>query len=160
MDFNKFTENSLKVLQNSQNLAEEKHNSEIQQSHLLYSLITLSNSIIYELLSKMNVKVNELVNDLESNINKMAKVSGGQVYLSVKANETLTMAFKIAENMKDEFVSVEHIFIALMRTADASVTDLFKKYNINEKTFKEELIKIRGNTKVTTQNPEETYNVL
>ncbi len=161
MNFEKFTENSLKVLQSSESLASENKSPELQQVHILYSLLTIDGSLIYEILQGQGINVSSLIVDVNAEINKLPKVSGGdRVYLSQKANEALNYAFEIAKNMKDEYVSVEHIFLALIEKCDAKVQDLLKKYNINKNNFLQVLKNIRGNTNVTNQNPEDTYNVL
>ncbi len=161
MDINKFTENSIKVLQQSQDLAVGLKSPQIEESHLLYCLLTYDNSLIYEIVQSMVKNVGELIEELDKeNKNKPQVSGGGQVYLSSKTNEILEKSQEIAKNMKDEYVSVEHIFISFIDNAGAIIQNLLKKYGINKKQFLEKLKEIRGNTNVTNQNPEETYNVL
>jgi len=161
MNFEKFTQKSLESLQIAQSTANENGNAGIEQQHLLYGLLTVGDSLIYELLKSANVSVNNLINDCTIEINKLPKVSGSsQSYLSNAANQVLEISFKVAVSMKDEFVSVEHIFISLLDNANNAILNLFKKYSITKDMFLEKLKKVRGNTKVTNQNPEDTYNVL
>ena len=161
MDLNNFTENSVKAIQRAMNMAMENGNAQIEQLHLLHSLLTISDSLIANLLQSMGVNVSELIKDLEQKISRLSKVSGGgQAYLSQSCNNVLQNAMQVAKKMGDEYVSVEHIFLAILDYADSDVKELFTKHNIKKSQFLEELKKVRGNTKVTTQNPEDTYDVL
>ena len=161
MDLNNFTENSVKAIQQAMNMAMENGNAQIEQLHLLHSLLTISDSLIANLLQSMGVNVSELIKDLEQKISRLSKVSGGgQAYLSQSCNNVLQNAMQVAKKMGDEYVSVEHIFLAILDYADSDVKELFTKHNIKKSQFLEELKKVRGNTKVTTQNPEDTYDVL
>ena len=161
MNFEKFTENSLKVLQNSEALARDNNNLSIEQLHIFNSLLTLDNSLIYEILQSIKIDIKALIDETYNQIKNLPKIDKlNQIYLSSKASEVLNYAFEIAKNMKDEYVSVEHIFLALIEKCDVKIQDLLKKYNINKNTFLQELKNIRGNTNVTNQNPEDTYNVL
>ena len=162
MDYNKFTENSMKALSNSQELATTYGNSQIEQIHILYSLNTINNSLIYELLSNLGINVTEFNNEVLQAIQKLPKISGGNsgVYLSQELSNCLNIAFQKAKNMGDDYVSVEHIFLALLEKPDSNVNQIIKKYNITEQNFLQQLKQVRGNTKVENQNPEETYDVL
>ena len=161
MDLNQFTENSIKAIQQAISTAQTNGNPQIEQSHILHALLTLSDSLIANLLLKMGVDVNGLINELVDINNKYAKVSGGQEpYLSQDTNLVLNSSMQIAKGMGDEYVSVEHIFLALLDNANSSLKTLFNKYNIKKSQFLEELKKVRGNTKVTSQTPEDTYDVL
>ena len=161
MDINKFTENSIRVLQDSQNLAVKLKSPQIEESHLLYCLLTYDNSLIYEIIQSISNSAAAIIDELDrENSNKPQVSGGGQVYLSSKTNEILEHAQEIADNMKDEYVSVEHIFISILDNAGTNIQNLLKKYNINKKQFLEKLKEVRGNTSVINQNPEETYNVL
>lgn len=162
MDFNKFTENSIKAIQQAVENAKQNSNQQIQDEHILHALLSMPNSLILSLLQKIQVDVNALLGELYSMIQKMPKVQGTgyEPYLSNSANSVLQTAITTAQNMKDEYVSVEHIFLALLDCAKQSLKELFGKYNINKTQFLQELKKVRGNTKVTTQNPEDTYDVL
>jgi len=133
MNFEKFTQKSLESLQIAQSTANENGNAGIEQQHLLYGLLTVGDSLIYELLKSANVSVNNLINDCTIEINKLPKVSGSsQSYLSNAANQVLEISFKVAVSMKDEFVSVEHIFISLLDNANNAILNLFKKYKIKK----------------------------
>lgn len=161
MNFEKFTENSLKVLQNSETLARDNNNQSIEQLHIFNSLLTLDNSLIYEIMQSIKIDIKALIDETYNQIKSLPKIDKlNQIYLSSKVNEVLNYAFEIAKNMKDEYVSVEHIFLSLVEKCDVKIQDLLKKYNINKNTFLQELKNIRGNTNVTNQNPEDTYNVL
>ena len=161
MDFNQFTENSINAIQQAINEAQNNGNQLIEQTHILNALLNISNSLIYSLLLKLGVNVNNLITELQELNSKYPKVSGGgQPYLSQESNVTLNNAIEISKNMGDEYVSVEHIFIALIDNANPTLKKLFNKYQITKSKFLEELKKVRGNTKVTNQNPEDTYDVL
>ena len=160
MNFEKFTENSIKTLQMAESIAKEKQHSCVENLHILYALLTIDNSLITEVLQGINVDVLKLSNEINSQITASPKVSGGQVFLEGKAVESLEKAFKIAESMHDEYISVEHIFLSLIENGDGKIKEIFKNYKITREIFLHELKKIRGNTTVTNQNPEETYNVL
>lgn len=161
MDLNNFTENSVKAIQQAMNMAMQNGNAQIEQIHIFHALLTLSDSLLASLLQKMGVNVNALIDDIEQKISRLAKVSGGQQpYLSQDLNLVLQNAISIAKSMQDEYVSVEHIFLSLLDNANSEIKSLFSKYSIKKSQFLEELKKVRGNTKVTTQNPEDTYDVL
>ncbi|MBE7082947.1 MAG: ATP-dependent chaperone ClpB [Clostridiales bacterium] len=160
MDFNKFTQNSILAVQNAQTLASENASSEIGSLHLIYSLLSLDNSLICEILNLCKVDTVELVNYVNNQINNLPKISGGQVYLSNSVSEILNKALTIAKNMGDDYVSVEHIFLAMFEVKDAKIQQIFNQFNITKDQFLKQLKNIRGNTKVTNQNPEDTYNVL
>ena len=131
MNTQKFTQKSLEAVQSAQSAALEHKNTQIDQQHLLYGLLTQSDGLIPQMLVKMNVSVNGLLNDTEREIKNLPYGSGsGQLYLSGELNMVLEQAEKMAENMKDDFVSVEHIFMALINSPNDAVKRLFKKYNI------------------------------
>ena len=161
MNTQKFTQKSLEAVQQAQSLAIQHKNTQIDQQHLLYALLSQSDGLIPQMLVKMNVSVNGLLNDTEREINNLPYGSGsGQMYLSGELNMALEEAEKMAENMKDEFVSVEHIFMALVNSPNNSLKKLFEKYNITKNEFMKQLKAVRGNARVTSENPEETYDVL
>lgn len=161
MNTQKFTQKSLEAVQSAQSAALEHKNTQIDQQHLLYGLLTQSDGLIPQMLVKMNISVNGLLNDCEKEIKNLPYGSGsGQLYLSGELNMVLEQAEKMAENMKDDFVSVEHIFMALINSPNEAVKRLFKKYNITKDEFMKQLKAVRGNARVTSENPENTYDVL
>ena len=164
MDIQKFTQKSIEAIQKAQNLAIEHENSQIDQEHLLYALLIGDNSLIKELLKKMNVS-DEFEKAIKREIeNKPSMHSNArqmdQVYISRDTDEALTDAQNTAEKMKDEYVSVEHIMIGLIDKANSKLKELFRTFNINKNNFLKVLSEVRGNTRVTTDNPEGTYDVL
>lgn len=160
MDFQKWTEKSLSAIQNADNLAKEFGNSQIEQEHLLYSLLTQENGLIPELIKSLGINLSQITNAVSEKINKLSKVSGGQVYMSNDLNQALNEAEKQAKNMQDEYVSVEHIFLALIQKANRELSEIFKQFNITRDAVLKVLKSVRGNQRVTSQNPEDTYNVL
>ena len=164
MDIQKFTQKSIEAIQNAQNLAIEHENSQIDQEHLLYALLVGENSLIKELLKKMNVS-DEFENAIKREIdNKPSMHSNArqmdQVYISRDTDEALTDAQNTAEKMQDEYVSVEHIMIGLIDKANSKLKELFRTFKIDKNGFLKVLSEVRGNTRVTTDNPEGTYDVL
>ena len=165
MNLQKFTQKSIEAIQNAQNLTIENHNSQVEQEHILLALIEQSDSLIKELLKKMNVS-DEFINEIKKNIENKPKMMSANlnqsenIYVSNDTNICLNKAEEIAKNMKDEYVSVEHIMISLIENANQNLKSLFKKYNITKNAFLKVLSNVRGNTRVTTDNPESTYNVL
>ena len=164
MDIQKFTQKSIEAIQKAQNLAIEHENSQIDQEHLLYALLVGENSLIKELLKKMNVS-DEFENAIKREIdNKPSMHSNArqmdQVYISRDTDEALTDAQNTAEKMKDEYVSVEHIMIGLIDKANSKLKELFRTFKIDKNGFLKVLSEVRGNTRVTTDNPEGTYDVL
>ena len=164
MNMQKFTQKSLEAIQNSQNIAIENQNAQVEQEHLLLALIDQENSLIKELLKKMGTS-EEFEQKLKSNIENKPKMTGGArpsdgIYVSQDVDITLTNAEKIAKNMKDEYISVEHIMISIFENANREIKELFKKYNITKNEFLKALTSVRGNTRVTSDNPEDTYDVL
>ncbi len=165
MNAQKFTQKSLESVQAAQDMAIEYQNNAIEQAHLLYALLNQENGLIPQLMTKMNVDSQALSNSVLQKISAMPKVSGsgrqsGTVYISQNADKTLLEAEKTAKNMKDEYVSVEHIFLSLIETADSNLKEIFRAFSIDKNKFLTVLMEVRGNTKVTNQNPEETYDVL
>ena len=164
MNMQKFTQKSLEAIQESQNIATENQNAQVEQEHLLLALLKQDNSLIKELLKKMGTSEN-FENELENIISKMPKVVGGArpsngIYVSQDLDITLTNAETIAKKMKDEYVSVEHIMLSMFDNGNRKIKELFKTFNVNKSEFLKTLTSVRGNTRVTTDNPEETYDAL
>ena len=164
MNLNKFTQKSLEAVQNAQNIAVSNQNAQIEQEHLLLALLEQDNSLIKELLKKISDE-EKFENELKEKIAKSPKVTGGArpndgIYVSQDVDMSLANAETIAKNMKDDYVSVEHIMLALFDNANRELKELFKKYNITKNAFLKVLSEVRGNTRVTTDNPEETYDAL
>ena len=164
MNLDKFTKNSLEVLKKAQDLAMENNNSEVDIEHLFKSLLIIDGSLIKELLRKMKVDFT-FENKLDEIINNKPKMMGGNfnntnIYVSMYVNQALMAAEKEAEKMKDEYVSVEHIMIGIFDNLNEKLKELFREYNINKNDFLKVLKEFRGDVRVTTDNPENTYNVL
>lgn len=165
MDAQRFTKNSLLAIESAQNVALEYSNMQIQQEHLLYALLSLDNGLISQLLTKMNVNINAVTKDTLNKIKQIPGVSGpgresGKIYISQDVDKVLIASEKKAEAMKDEFISVEHIFSALIENANTNVEQIFKNHNVTQEEFLGVLAQVRGNTRVTSDSPEETYDAL
>ncbi|EEC57668.1 ATP-dependent chaperone ClpB [[Bacteroides] pectinophilus] len=163
MNINKFTQKSMEAVQGCEKLAYEYGNQEIDQEHFLYSLLNIEDSLIAGLIEKMGIDRNAFTRDVEALIQKKPKVSGsgaGQVYVSNALNKVLISAEDVAKQMGDSYVSVEHLFIALLNEPNRDVKELFKRYNVTKDGFLKALSTVRGNQKVTTDNPEATYDTL
>ena len=160
MNINKFTQKSLEAVQRTEKLAYEYGNQQIDQEHLLYSLLTIDDSLILKLFTKMGVQENQFLNEVQGAIEKLPKVSGGQVYFSQDANKVLVSAEDEAKSMGDEYVSVEHLFLSMVKQPNRAVKELFKLYNITREGFLQALSTVRGNQRVVSDNPEATYDTL
>ena len=165
MNIERFTQKSLEAIQNAQEITIENQNAQIEQQHLLLALLKQDNSLITELLKKMQIDEGGFERAVTENVNKMARISGGArqsngYYVSQDVDIVLTKSEKIAKDMKDEYVSVEHIMISLIDNANREIREIFKTYGVNKNKFLEALVKVRGNTRVTSDNPESTYDVL
>ena len=164
MNIQKFTQKSLEAIQNAQNLATENQNPQIEQEHLLLALLEQENSLIKELIKKIGNE--EIIEDeVRKNVLGKPKVTGGarqanNIYVSQDVDYVLTNAEKVAKNMKDEYVSVEHIMLSLFDNLNSDLKGLFREYGISKNDFLKALSKVRGNRRVTTDNPEETYDAL
>ena len=164
MNIQKFTQKSLEAIQNSQNIAITNQSSQVELIHVLYALLIQDDSLIKELLKKMNVS-DEFIPFLRDKISAMPKVVGtareaDKVYISQNVDIALNAAEDIAKKMKDEFVSVEHIMLAIFDNEDSTVKEILKKYNVTKLEFLKVLSLVRGNTRVTTDTPEQTYDAL
>ena len=164
MNIQKFTQKSLEAIQNSQNIAITNQSSQVELIHVLYALLIQDDSLIKELLKKMNVS-DKFIPFLRDKISAMPKVVGtareaDKVYISQNVDIALNAAEDIAKKMKDEFVSVEHIMLAIFDNEDSTVKEILKKYNVTKLEFLKVLSLVRGNTRVTTDTPEQTYDAL
>ncbi len=161
MNINKFTQKSMEAVQNCEKLAYEHGNQQLEQEHLLLSLLTLEDSLILKLITKMNLSGDMFVNEARQAVERLPKVSGaGQLYMSNDLNKVLINAEDEAKAMGDEYVSVEHLFLSMLRQPDRTVKELFKQYGINRETFLQALSTVRGNQRVVSDNPEATYDTL
>ena len=161
MDFNKFTQKSVEAVQNCQKIAYEYGNQEIDQEHLLYSLLTMEDSLIAKLVGKMEINSEGFIYQAEKLVAKCVKVSGQvQVYLSAALNQALMQAETEAQQMDDEYISVEHLFLALIAKPNKEIKELFKNFAITRDGFLKALLSVRGNQRVTSDNPEATYDSL
>ena len=161
MNINKFTQKSIEAVQRCEKLAYEHGNQQIEQAHLLYSLLTIEDSLIKNLISKMNISAEMFTDEAEREVEKLPKVSGsGQVYVSADLNKVLINAEDEAKAMGDEYVSVEHLFLSMLKQPDRAMKDLFRRYGINRETFLQVLSTVRGNQRVVSDNPEATYDTL
>ena len=160
MNVQKYTEKSLDAIRIACDIAKANNNSQVEQEHIILALIDEENSLIKELLQKMNVEAS-FRNEIENTINNMPKITGANnVYLSNSAEIALDEAEKISINMKDEYVSVEHIMLGIIEKANNNIKKIFREFKIDKNKFLKVLMEVRGNAKVTNDNPESTYNVL
>ena len=160
MNISKFTQKSLEAVQNTEKLAYEYGNQQIDQEHLLYSLLTVEDSLIFKLITKMGISGDQFRDEVQQAIGKLPKVSGGQVYFSNYANKVLVNAEDEAKAMGDEYVSVEHLFLAMLKQPNKAVKELFRLYGITKESFLQALSTVRGNQRVVSDNPEATYDTL
>ena len=160
MNINKFTQNSMQAVQGCEKVAYEYGNQEIEQEHLLYALVTQNDSLILKLLEKMGIQKELFINRVEEALRKRTKVQGGQVYIGQDLNKALIHAEDEATQMGDEYISVEHIFLALIKQPNREVKAIFKEFNITRERFLQVLSSVRGNQRVTSDNPEATYDTL
>ncbi|MBU9745335.1 ATP-dependent chaperone ClpB [Lachnospiraceae bacterium ASD3451] len=160
MNISKFTQKSIQAVNDCEKLAYEYGNQEIEQEHLLYSLLTQEDSLILKLIEKMEIQPQYFVNRVEQGLQKRVKVSGGNVYVGQNLNKALLSAEEEAKQMGDEYVSVEHLFLALIRQPNQEIKTIFKEFGITRDRFLQALSTVRGNQRVTTDNPEATYDTL
>lgn len=165
MNAQKLTQKSIEAVQSAQDIAIEYQNNAIEPEHLMYSLLNQENGLIPQLMTKMNIENQSISNSVLSVISQMPKVSGsgrqsGTVYISNEADRIMVNAEQQAKNMKDEYVSVEHIFLAIIENPTSKLKEILKVFSVDKNKFLKVLMEVRGNTKVTNQNPEETYDVL
>ena len=160
MNINKFTQKSLQAVQNCERIAMDYGNQEIAQEHLLYALLTQDDSLIAKLMEKMGLDKNLIINRVEEAIQKRPKVQGGQQYVGQDLNNALVHGEDEAKAMGDEYVSVEHLFLAMMKYASKDMKALFREVGISREGFSQALSTGRGNQRVTSDNPEDTYDTL
>lgn len=161
MNISKFTQKSVEAVQNCEKLAYEYGNQQIDQEHLLVSLLKLDDSLILKLITKMGISGEQFADEAEAALKKLPKVSGGgQVYLTQDLNKVLIDAEDEAKAMGDEYVSVEHLFLCLLKQPNKAMKELFRIYGIDRNKFLQALSTVRGNQRVTSDNPEATYDTL
>jgi ATP-dependent Clp protease ATP-binding subunit ClpB len=160
MNINKFTQKSMEAVQSCEKLAYEYGNQQIEQEHLLYSLLTIEDSLILKLITKMNIQKEQFLNETIQAIQKLPKVSGGQLYISNDLNKVLISAEDEAKGMGDEYVSVEHLFLAILKQPSKALKELLRSYGITKENFLQALSTVRGNQRVVNDNPEATYDTL
>ena len=160
MNINKFTQKSMEAVQNCEKIASDYGNQEIEQEHLLYSLLTLDDSLIAKMIEKMEIDPQTFLNRVEELIEKRPKVQGGQPYVGQYLNKVLISAEDEMKVFGDEYVSVEHLFLAMIKHPSSTIKNLFKEFGITRETFLQALSTVRGNQRVTSDNPEATYDTL
>ncbi len=165
MNMNQFTQKSLAAIQGAQDIAVEHGNQQIEQEHLLLALLSDEQGFIPQLLSAMGMTVPSFTAAVTAQVEKLPKVSGGgreagQVYIAQDVDKALKSAESTAQSMKDEYISVEHIFLGLLDCANRSLKELFRTYNVTKEKVMQALASVRGNQRVTSDNPEETYDAL
>ncbi len=160
MNISKFTQKSLEAVNGCEKLAYEYGNQEMDQEHLLYSLLTQEDSLILKLVEKMEIQTEYFLNRVKKDLEKKVKVSGGKLYVSNSLNQVLVSAEDEAKQMGDEYVSVEHLFLSLIKHPNAVIKELFREFGITRERFLQALSTVRGNQRVTSDNPEATYDTL
>ena len=160
MNISKFTQKSLQAVQDLEKTAYEFGNQEVEQEHLLYNLLKQEDSLILKLIEKMEIQKEHFLNRVEQALNARTKVSGGQPYIGQYLNKALVTAEDEAKTMGDEYVSVEHLFLALLNNPSPSMKKIWNEYGITRERFLQALSTVRGNQRVTTDNPEVTYDSL
>lgn len=160
MNIQKFTKKSIEAIEICQKIAINNGNPEIRPIHLLKSLLDVEDSLIKNLIEKMNVDINAFTKRIDLEIDKLPKTQGSQTYYSQEANKILINVEDISKQMKDEYVSVEHLFLAILEYQDQTIKNIFNEYNITKDGFLMALSTVRGNTKVTSDEPEATYDTL
>ena len=160
MNISKFTQKSIEAVNGCEKVAYDFGNQEIRQEHLLYSLLNMEDSLILKLIEKMEINSQYFRNRVEEYLEKCVKISGGQVYIGQDLNKVLLGAEDEAKAMGDEYISVEHLFLNMIKQANPQIKELFREFGITTEKFLQALSTVRGNTKVTSDNPEATYDTL
>ena len=160
MDMDKYTRKSLEVIEKAKDKALEYDNQELAQIHLLAGLLEIDESLISKIFEKLDIDVTAAVNRVEDKLASLPKVSGGNLYAGNNFSKALIQAEKEAKQMGDSFVSVEHLFLGLIEKADSDVKPLLKTWAIDRNTFLKALADIRGNKKVDSENPEDSYEAM
>ena len=160
MNINKFTQKSVEAVNACEKLAYEYGNQEIEQEHLLYALLTQEDSLILKLIEKMEIQKEHFLNNAEQKLQARTKVSGGQVFVGQKLNKVLISAEDEAKAMGDEYISVEHLFLSMLKYPNEAMKAIFKEYGITRERFLQALSTVRGNQRVVSDNPEATYDTL
>jgi len=160
MNISKFTQKSMQAIERCEKLAYEYGNQEIEQEHLLYALLTIEDSLIAKLIEKMDINLEHFLDNSRSRVEKRVKVQGGQVYVGKDLNQVLIHAEDEAKQMGDEYVSVEHLFLSMLHHPNKEIKAVFNEYGITRERFLQALSTVRGNQKVTSDNPEATYDTL
>ncbi len=160
MNISKFTQKSMQAVEQCEKLAYEYGNQEIEQEHLLYSLLTIEDSLILKLIEKMEIQKEHFLNRAQAALQKRVKVQGGRVYVGKDLNQALIHAEDEAKQLGDEYVSVEHLFLAMLKHPNKEIKEIFREYGITRERFLQALSTVRGNQRVTSDNPEATYDTL
>ena len=160
MQLNKFTQNSIQAINDCEKIVYEYGNQQMQEQHLLYALLKLEDSLIVKLLEKMGIQKELFTDAVEAELRKLPKVANAQVYVSQDLNKVLVSAEEEAKAMGDEYVSVEHLFLTIMKYPNREIKELFRQFGINRERFLQALSTVRGNQRVTSDNPEATYDTL
>lgn len=160
MNISKFTQKSMEAVNGCEKLAYEYGNQEIDQEHLLYSMLNVDDSLILKLVEKMDIDKNYFLNRVRSSLDKKVKVQGGDLRISNELNKVLISAEDEAKAMGDEYVSLEHIFLTLIKFPNKEIKEIFREFGIGKERFLQALATVRGNQRITTDNPEATYDSL
>ena len=160
MNIQKFTQKSVQAVNDLEKIAYDYGNQEIEQEHLLYSLLKQDDSLILKLVEKMEIQKEHFTGRLEQKLNERPKVSGGQHYIGQYLNKALISAEDEAKRMGDEYVSVEHLFLAMLDNPSPSMAAFFREYGVTKERFLKALSTVRGNQRVTSDTPEDTYDTL
>ncbi|MBR1909797.1 MAG: AAA family ATPase, partial [Lachnospiraceae bacterium] len=160
MNIQKFTQKSLDAINSLEKITYDHGNQEIAQIHLLYAMLTQEDGIMPKLIEKMEINLEHFIDNVESHIGKRPKVSGGNAYIGNKLNKILVSAEDEAKAMNDSYVSIEHLFLSMLKYPDSDIKDLMNEYGITRERFLTALATVRGNHNVTTDNPEATYDTL
>ncbi|MCM1415262.1 MAG: ATP-dependent chaperone ClpB [bacterium] len=160
MNLTKFTQKSIQAVEGCEKLAYEYGNQEIEEEHLLFSLLTIDDSLILKLIEKMEIQKEYFTNRVEQGLSKRTKVQGGQVFIGQDLNKVLIGAEDEAKALGDEYVSVEHLFLAMLKHPNKEIREIFREFGITKERFLQALSTVRGNQRVTSDNPEATYDTL